>query len=470
MLPEIFPVTCHTDHVGPGSTFVAIQGMREDGISYIAKALHQGAGCIVVEDQVVLDQALVQQIEQAGAKLMRVSNARKALAELSASAAGYPACQLNIIGITGTKGKTTTTFLLEHILKSAGYRTALLSTVKNRIKNMDMPTMLTTPQPDYLHVFLQTCVQQGVEWVVMEVAAQALSLHRVDGIIFKAGIFTNFAQEHGEFYATQEHYFAAKTKLLEQISPTGFLVLNQDDTRVASLDPNHKTIRFGLNDSAPNYLNLIEDGPDGLVLQGNHMDAPWQIKAPALVGAYNAYNLAAAGLCALNLEIPIDIVRQAVLRFSGVPGRLDKYRLPNGVIAFIDYAHNPASYEAVLSTLGKYTDHLIVVFGAGGERDPARRPHMGAIAAKYAQTVILTTDNPRSEDPAVIVQEIKAGIQQNNQHKIYTELDRDKAIRLAYALARSDSVIALLGKGPDEYQHINGVKHFFSEAKILRSL
>ncbi|HVX00951.1 MAG TPA: UDP-N-acetylmuramoyl-L-alanyl-D-glutamate--2,6-diaminopimelate ligase [Candidatus Babeliaceae bacterium] len=468
LISQIFPVACHTDHIGPGSTFVAIQGMREDGIRYIPQALYQGATRIVVQSDREVNKSLLELICQYNAELIIVENSRKALAELSAQAAGYPAHRLKIIGVTGTKGKTTTSFLLEHILKSAGYSTALISTAKNCIKGTDMPTALTTPQSDYLQVFLKACVQQSVEWVVMEVAAQALSLFRVWGIEFVAGIYTNFSQEHGEFYDTQDSYFAAKVKLIEQISPNGYVILNQDDQRLSELKPFQKTVRFGFSSQSEKLdqnFYKITDGPTGLAIKTGTFD----VKASNLLGNYNAYNVAAAVTCALSLNIPLTATQQACSSFKGAPGRLDKYQLPNGSLGVIDYAHNPASYEAVLSTLSTYTSHLIVVFGAGGERDSTRRPLMGAIASRYAQAIVLTSDNPRSEQPETIINDILQGISSDDP-KVYIELDREQAIKKAYTLSDRGSIIVLLGKGPEEYQLINGVKYPFSEAKILASL
>lgn len=219
VMPMVFPVACHTDNIGRGSTFVAVKGQREDGIIHIPRALELGATTIVVAGDAELSLEVVDLIHKAGATLLRVANTRQSLAQLSAQAYGFPARKLKIIGVTGTKGKSSTVFMLEHILKKAGHQTALMSTVRNSIKNTVFKASLTTPHPDYVHAFLHQCVQEDVEYVVMEVAAQGLSLHRVDGILFEAVLFTNFDREHGEFYDTMEDYFAAKAVLFEQVKP-----------------------------------------------------------------------------------------------------------------------------------------------------------------------------------------------------------------------------------------------------------
>jgi len=443
-LCETLPVACHTDFVQKGGTFVAIKGMNSDGVTFIPLALEKGATTIVIQQNAVLTPEIDALIKKNGAAVLRVEDTRLALAQLSAIAFGHPAKKLKFIGITGTKGKTTTTFLVEHLLKSAGYKTALLSTVKNRINGVEYTTKLTTQQPDYLNAFFDQCVKAGVEWVVMEVAAQAFSLHRVHGITFDAGIFTNFSREHGEFYPSQDDYFAAKEQLLSYLKPGAPLVLNQDDNRVAALGTKHTPTLF---------------------FTSNH---PYT--CPQLVGRFNAYNIAAATTCVKALGVEEQTIASALISFPGVAGRLDRVQLPNGATAFIDYAHNPASYQAVLSELRLLTNNLIVVFGAGGDRDPVRRPLMGDIASTIADLIVITSDNPRSEDPFAITQQILAGITQENAHKVIVELDRESAIRKAYARSQKGSIIALLGKGPDEYQIVKGVTTPFSERSILLSL
>lgn len=442
--PATLPVSCHTDAIGVGSTFVAIHGLKQDGIAFIPLALEKGATRIVVADEAHLPEHIIRSIAHHDATLLRVPDTRLALAQLSAEAHGYPAQSLKFVAITGTKGKTTTTFLVEHILRSAGLKTALTSTVKNSIMGVNFPTKLTTQQPDYLHAFFALCKKQGVEWVVLEVAAQAFSLHRVQGLMFDCAIFTNFSQEHGEFYQTLDDYFAAKTRIKEHMRLGAPLLYNANDTRVATF------------------------------AQSYHYRVPYTTEhpypCPQLIGSFNAYNIAAATQCAQLIKVPAQEIARALKSFHGVPGRLERYALPNGAVAFIDYAHNPASFEAVLGELRQHTKHLIVVFGAGGNRDTTKRPVMGRITSNVADAVILTTDNPRLEDPKTIMDNIVAGISTDNREKITIEFDREAAIKKAYTLSRSGSIIAILGKGPDEYQIIGATVHPFSERAILQAL
>jgi UDP-N-acetylmuramyl-tripeptide synthetase/amino acid carrier protein len=459
-LPSHYKVAAHTDNVGSGSTFVAIPGTKKDGTEFIKEALKRGATTIVLDQNAQLSVDLQQALARVAS--YRVENTRQALAELSAYAYNYPARKLKFIAVTGTKGKTTTTYLLEHILKTAGFKTARLSTVSNAILSQEYETQLTTQQPDYIHMFLNECVKQGVEWVVIEVAAQALSMHRVFGIEFDAVVFTNFSQEHAEFYATQQDYFAAKAAIFKQLKKNGIVVLNGDDSLVSSL----RSLCSQAQLSSLKDVTVIGASRAGvscyidqLVFENTH-----------LLGTFNLHNIHMAYLVARSLNILPEVIQQAVSTFTGVPGRLNKYALDRDIVAYIDYAHTPSSMKAVLSTLRSETEQLIVVFGAGGERDPVKRPFMGGLAVEYADIVILTTDNPRSEEPEKIMQDILSGIPENMMHKVTIEYDRAAAIRYAYSVAQPGAIIALLGKGPDEYQLVQGTKHYFSEREILKSL
>lgn len=468
-LPSIYPVTCHTDHVGPGSTFVAIKGFNQDGTAFIARAIEKGATSIVVQDDAVISADLLALLEKSGINLHRVTNARLALAQLTAQAWGFPARKLKIIGITGTKGKTTSAFLLEHILRESGHKTALVSTVYNSINQQIFPMKLTTPQPDYLHAFFAQCVHARVEYVVMEVAAQAMSMHRVEGIEFDGIIFTNFDKEHAEFYASQEEYFQAKAAILHQRKNDAPVVINAHDSWLKNVtQPDY--ITFGKFSNATFQITTITDVQANISFEFVWKNAHLSVHCPALIGMFNVFNVAGVVALARALGISHESINNALQTFKKVPGRLESYRLPNGARCFIDYAHNSSSYVAVLSAMRPLTEHLIVVFGCGGDRDREKRPLMGEIAAHYADLVILTSDNPRSEDPHEIIAQIKSGINKAHANKILIEPDREGAIKKAYAHSRAGSIIMLLGKGPDEYQIIGTNKTRFSEAEIVRSL
>jgi len=475
-IPTVYPVTCHTKHVGPGSTFVAIKGYEKDGADFIPDAIAKGATTIIIGSEVHLHPQVLQLTQEHEVELQEVADPRLALAQLSAQAADYPAAKLKIIGITGTKGKTTTSFLLAHLLKSAGHKTALLSTVNNYVGDQKFDAPLTTAQPDYLHQFLKLCVEQGVTHVVMEVAAQALSLHRVHGIQFDGVIFTNFSLEHLEFYPDMDTYFAAKCQIFGMAKPDTPILINGDDEwcRKISLVENmflfsadsekYKTVRPELIEGHSFNLQGLENTVRPEVLEG------YSFSCPALIGSFNAYNATAAATMALKLGVSRESVDHGLATFTGVRGRFERHELANGALCIIDYAHNPSSYESVLGALRVMTDHLIVVFGAGGKRDPSKRPIMGGLAAQFADVAIITSDNPRTEDPGAIMADIERGIAAEHVCKVIKLSDRKQAIERAYGMARVGSIIALLGKGPDEYQIIGDQKQPFSEAEIIESL
>jgi UDP-N-acetylmuramyl-tripeptide synthetase len=501
-MPDIYPVACHTDNIGAGSTFVAIKGQKEDGVQYIMQAVHKGATKIVVERSAQIPDDVHAAIIRSKVQLVYVDFARKALAELSAHALDYPAKKLKLVAVTGTKGKTTSAFLLEHVLRTAGYKTALLSTVKNKILDQEFKTNLTTQHPDYLHNFFALCVNASVEIVILEVAAQATSLHRVTGLELDGLIFTNFDQEHAEFYASMDEYFAAKQDIIKLLKPGAPLLLNADDAKVSALAQKYPhALLFGLHGSAHykgsmgnssierlsmevfKYEKMTDSIPpmrieknheplvNGfLVKQSLHMAGYYKAECSALVGTYNAYNVLGVMSLCLELGVAPELILEGLLSFKSVPGRLEKYILPNGASCFIDYAHNPSSYQAVLGMVRELTPHLIVVFGCGGDRDKSKRPLMGAIAAEYADLVILTSDNPRSENQQAIIDDIMEGIACDKHCKIVCDLDRERAIIKAYAHSKSNSVIMLLGKGPDEYQLIGSQKFHFSEKAIVQAL
>ncbi len=473
-MPTVFPVTCHTDHVGKGSTFVTIDGYVENGIKYIIEAIERGAHCVVVQHDALLDGYVSEYIAQRGVIVQRVEDTRQALAQLSAQAAGFPAKKLNIIGITGTKGKTTTSFLLEHFLRAAGYKTGLISSAGNKICNVMMPPCLTTPQPDYLHQFLKLCIDNHVEYVVMEVAAQALTLHRVKDIHFYGVIFTNFSHEHLEFYPTLADYCAAKNQIFSMACLGAPLVVNLDDAEGIRIKEklagkNIIGYGFGVQAELAHYKGTYDSVSHTLTMYTADIDKR-VLQCPVLIGQHNGYNILAASAMAYELGVPFHVHCRALAEFTGVPGRLQQINLPNGARAYIDYAHNPSSFEAILSTFRPLTDHLIVVFGAGGGKDVLKRPIMGYIASEYADLVILTSDNPRLENPETIIADICEGIEEKNRYKIVQILDREKAICQAYAYSQKGSIIAILGKGSDEYQIIGMIKYPFSEQTILQQL
>ncbi len=468
IFPSVYPVTSHTDFIGQGSTFVAIAGVKQNGIDFIPVALEKGAIKIVVESHLVLSEEIIKLIKKYSATLEFVSDGRKALAQLSAQALDFPAKKLKIIGITGTKGKTSSSYMAYHMLHAIGKKVALVSTIEKKIGSQLISMPLTTPLPDQLQMFLKVCVDQGIEYVVLEVSAQALTLRRIEGIEFEAGVFTNFSHEHLEFYETLSDYFNAKKQFLGLIKNLKNMFINKDDQHVAQLlVDNPECSSFSLQDkTATLYGSTYQVNNETmlhLALEGKIYD----ICIPFL-GMFNVYNV--LGVLGLMKALNIDFteLKYALKDLAYVPGRMEKYELKNGAKCFIDYAHNPSSFEAVLSTLRSMTNHLIVVFGAGGNRDPQKRPIMGSIAQKYCDVIILTSDNPRDESPADIAIAIEKGFDQSKHFEFYKELNRVKAIEFAHELSNKGSIIAILGKGRDEYQIVGTLTFPFKERSIIR--
>ena len=335
-------VACHTNNVTKGSTFVAIKGKKSNGVDYIVNAIDRGAKKIVVQHDNVVPLSVCNYIQQKKCEFVFVENDRKALATLSAAAYSWPAKKLKIIAITGTKGKTSTAFILHHILKECGKKVALLSTVYNKINDEQSKSTLTTAQPDYLHAFFSECVKKNAEFVVMEVAAQALSLYRVEGLQFDAAIFTNFSQEHGEFYNSLQDYFDAKYLLFSHLKKGASVFVNSDDEWGEKILTKNKTFDSFTHNS----------------FKGQKIDLP----QTNLLGKFNKYNMVCSLAVACSFGISLEDAKKTLQSFAGIPGRLEKYTLKNGARCFIVYAHSPSSYRSVLSTLRKMTDDLIVVF------------------------------------------------------------------------------------------------------------
>lgn len=469
-LPSHFLVTHHTQFVGSQSTFFAFVGNEHDGTKFIVTALTQGASKIVVQDGTLLAPHILEKIEQCRAELIFSSELRKDFAYACAQAYNFPADKLTIIGITGTKGKTTTTLLCAHLLRASGLRVAHLSSVYNAIMDTHLSTTLTTQHADYLHAFFATCVENQITHVVMEVAAQALSLHRTLGIVFSSIIFTNFSHEHGEFYVTQEDYFNAKCKIFDQLKKDGTLILNDDDPKTPSitsiLKNNESVITFGKNEKCT--FRWEAQASDFKWLHGlmHHKNNCLSFKSSTLCGQYNIANVCAAYAATTDyMKFHAVEFAQAVETFKGVAGRCERFTTKSGIHICIDHAHTPSSFESILSTLRPLTHNLIAVFGCGGERDREKRPMMTQIADTYAHTIYITSDNPRSEFFKNIASDMLHG--NDITDKLILIDDRQEAISHALSHASSGSIIALLGKGCEEYQIIGSEKIPFSERSII---
>ena len=456
LIPTRFPVTCHTDNVGKGSIFVAIKGYNETGTKFIDLAIKKGTSEVVLEQS---ENILEWISKYPSVKFSNTDDTRKTLAILASKKLDCPSSKLKIIGITGTNGKTTTSFLIEHLLSKAGHKTALLGTIKSKILNQEIDSTLTTMGADFIQVFLNECVQRGVEYVILEVSSHALGQKRIYGIEFDIACFTNLTPEHMDFYKNLEEYFEDKCILFNQIKTGGTAIINSDDSwgkkLESSLQKKLNIISYGENPLNKNGFFIKKDSIQGLSINLNHKGEKEEISCSNLFGKFNAYNLTMATLIGKMLKIEPSHIFE---NFPGVPGRLQMHKLKNGAVAFVDFSHNASSLENVLKALRGHSNHLIVVFGCGGNRDKTKRPLMGKIASNYGDKIILTNDNPREEDPKSIANNVLSGIPANKKMDVIVELDRKKAIKKATILSKPNSIIAISGKGHEKYQIIKKQK------------
>ena len=449
---EITGIHYSSRQVTPGGLFVAIPGYRVDGHAYIQDAIQRGAVAIVVLRPVEVPSHVA---------VVTVADSRKALAELSATYYGYPSNQLRMIGVTGTNGKTTVTYLLEAIFRCAGVNTGLLGTIGMRIGTRAVAASHTTPESRDLQATLREMLEAQVSHVLMEVSSHSLALSRVAGVEYDTAVFTNLTQDHLDFHTDMDDYFRAKARLFSGLGQTRnkqnkTAVINGDDSYgkqlLALCSADVRQLTYGLD--APNDLfvsniagsikgsSFTLHTPDGLI--------DVAITTPGTHSIYNA--LAAAG-AALAEGVGLEDIRSG-LGCAGVPGRMESVDEGQDFGVFVDYAHSPDSLDNVLRACRSFTEgRLIVVFGCGGDRDRGKRPMMGDIATRLADLAVLTSDNPRSEDPMAIIRDVMAGVNQSGEvDNILIEPDRKAAINLAVRAARAGDVVLLAGKGHETYQ------------------
>jgi UDP-N-acetylmuramoyl-L-alanyl-D-glutamate--2,6-diaminopimelate ligase len=475
-------VAYHSREVTPGGLFVALKGCRTDGHLYLTASLNQGARVVVTEQELA---------PPPGVTVVRVPQARLALAHISAAFYGHPSREMTLVGITGTNGKTSTTYLLEAILTAAGCRVGVVGTVNYRVGESTWPAPVTTPESLDLQRLLREMRSRGVTHVFLEVSSHALDLKRVDGAVFAAAVFTNLSQDHLDYHRDLNEYFAAKSRLFLEIlangrpSRKGLAVLNLDDPRGLELRDALRApaLTYGLHPDSqvrPLSYRYRQDG-----LSASLTTPGGEVKINSrLVGPFNLANILAAAATALGLGIDPETVARGIAALPGVPGRLERFGPPAGPGVFVDYAHTPAAITQALAALQTLSfSRLITVFGCGGDRDRSKRPLMGQAAAEKSQLVIVTSDNPRTEDPLAIIQEIEPGLETSGLPRInpvaaqagetgYLVVpDRREAIRLAVALARPGEAVLVAGKGHENYQ-IWGAerRHFDDREEVAEAL
>ena len=451
--------------VVPNAIFVAIKGLKADGTAFADQALARGAQAVISE---------VPAPAAVTVPWLVVRDARLALALLADRFFDHPSRRLPVIGVTGTNGKTTTAYLLTAMLDEAGLRAGMLGTVAYRIGGEDREASRTTPEaPDVQHL-LSDMLRMGNKSAVMEVSSHALSLKRVDGMRFAAAVFSNLTRDHLDFHEDMEAYFAAKRRLFEMLPREAPAVINLDDPRGASLvEISGRPVTYAITAPAD-----VRPGPVAMALTGLRFEVTTprgvvQIQSK-LVGRPNVYNILAATATAISLDVPIDAIERGVAGLSGVPGRFEVVSGPaDDVTAVVDYAHTDDALRNLLETARPLSARrLVTVFGCGGDRDRSKRPLMGMVAARLSDVVVITSDNPRSEDPTRIIDEIALGSPAGSQLRtpiVVSTADRAEAITRAIAMAEAGDVVLIAGKGHEKYQQIGDRVLPFDDGEVARA-
>ena len=462
---EVLGIEYDSRKVVEGSVFVAIKGYNTDGHLFIQDALNKKAIAVVLENNEAVPDTLVSHFN---AVKILVSNSREALAELSNTYFDEPFKKMRLIGITGTNGKTTTSFYIKNIYETAGYKVGLTGTISNYIGKDKFEAKLTTPESNDLNKMLNQMYKAGCEFVVMEVSSHSLALKRVFGLKYSFAVFTNITAEHLDFHHDFENYLTAKKILFDGLPVFSSAIYNADDMHSVDVIKDCSSLKysFGKKDNSQFRINDINCDLSGTSFVLDYGNKSYSLKT-SLVGEFNAYNAAAAFAVTKLSGLQDEIIAKGILTTPQIPGRFEV--LNNGTRkVIIDYSHTPDSLEKALMVIRNITEKknpVYTVFGCGGNRDKQKRPVMGKIATELSDQVIVTSDNPRNENPGSIIEEIKSGITKDNYEVIE---DRETAIRDVIKKSSKNSVILIAGKGHEEYQEISGVRNYFSDREIAK--
>jgi UDP-N-acetylmuramoyl-L-alanyl-D-glutamate--2,6-diaminopimelate ligase len=453
--------------VTPGAVFVALRGLAADGNAFAAQAVGRGAIAVVSDSEPRAD---------APAPWLQVADARAALAAAADAYFGEPSRQMTVVGVTGTNGKTTTAYLIDEIFRQAGTRCGLAGTIVYRVGDEERPAHRTTPEASDMQQLLREMVDRGCGACVMEVSSHALALKRVDGIRFAAAVFTNLTRDHLDFHGDMESYFASKRRLFEMLPRDGVAVVNVDDPRARSLlDVNERVVTYGIDRPADVTPGSLSFSLTGLRFEARTPRGPIAVRS-RLVGRPNVYNILAAAATAVAFDVPGGSIERAFEALEGVPGRFDIVSgAADDITVVVDYAHTDDALKNLLETARPLAPRrLITVFGCGGDRDRSKRPLMGAVVARLSDVVIVTSDNPRSEDPQQIVEDIMRGIQPaagrsgGGAPSHLKIVDRRQAIERAIRIAEPGDMVLLAGKGHERTQVIGERVLPFDDATVAR--
>jgi len=461
---EVTGVTCDSRQVRPGCVFVAVPGTKADGRAFVADAVNRGCSAIVAE--AAIDPA-------PEVPVFKVADARLALAELAARFHGRPTDKLNVVGVTGTKGKTTTTYLVRSILDAAGERSGLLGTIQYAIAGRIHPSPLTTPPADELQKYFADMVAGGCRSAVMEVSSIALDQKRTHALHFAAAVLTNLQRDHLDYHGTPEAYRDAKARLFEDLPAKGVAAINADDPAAAFFASKTKArvVTYGLEQPA-DVTGTVEE----MTFQGLKVRMKFRgeelVVASRLLGRHNAHNILAAASTAWAMGYDFEHIKAGVESLAAVPGRLESVDGGQPFLVLVDYAHTEESLRNVLGSLRRLRaggpGRILVVFGCGGDRDRGKRPLMGRAVEDLSDFFIVTSDNPRTEDPLAIIREVEAGIENHSRYLV--EPDRRAAIKIALGMARRDDLVLIAGKGHETYQIVGRETKSFDDRAVAREI
>ena len=459
---EISEIVFDSRKAVENSLYVAVKGTVSDGHSFINAAIDKGAKAIVCE--------VLPENSKADITYIQVKDASKTLGQLASNFYGNPSEKLNLIGITGTNGKTSVTTLLFDIFKNLGFKSALISTVEYRIADEIIPSTHTTPDIVRLNQMLAKAVEMGCEYAFMEVSSHGIHQNRTEGLNFKIAGFTNITHDHLDYHKTFSEYIKTKKRFFDELNPEAIAITNSDDKNGAVMLQNTKATQktYALKTMADYHGRILEADFNGMLLNFGGKEF-WT----TLTGKFNVYNMLLAYAVAIESGFHEEDVLKAMSQLKRVKGRFETLKSDSGIFFVIDYAHTPDALENILDSINDIrtkNERLITIFGCGGDRDQAKRPEMGKIATRKSTLAIITSDNPRTEDPAAIIKEIEAGVEPQNFSKYTSIPDRKEAMKMAIKFAEPKDIILVAGKGHEDYQEINGVKHHFDDKETIVTL
>ena len=459
---EISGIHIDSRQIESGHLFVAVKGTQTDGHAYINKAIEKGASAIVCE---MLPEELKKDVTY-----IKVMDTEDSVGKLATTFYGNPTDKLELIGVTGTNGKTTIATLLYNMFRQFGYKVGLISTVCNYIDDVAIPTEHTTPDPITLNKLLGRMADEGCKYAFMEVSSHSVAQKRIGGLKFAGGIFTNLTRDHLDYHQTVDNYLKAKKAFFDNLPKSAFALTNLDDKNgmVMVQNTKAKVCTYSLRSISNFKGKVLEDGFEGMLIDINNVEVNVQF-----IGRFNASNLLAVyGTACLLGKKPEDVLL-VLSMLRPVSGRFDALRSPKGYSAIVDYAHTPDALTNVLSTIQEVLNgrgRVITVVGAGGNRDKGKRPIMAQEAVKLSDKVIITSDNPRFEEPQDIINDMLAGLEKDQQRNVISIIDRKEAIKTACMLAQPGDAILVAGKGHENYQDIKGVKHHFDDKEVIKEI